>query len=152
ACWDADGAGGVDAGRAWACADGRGSSVAPTISAANAKDGRVGDILAGSGFTGSGKPQNRVQLGNERPYLRVHLIRYVLLKIVARGQSFARHVRRVVAPDRQDVVEAAHRAALAPERHERTCDPLPTIGFVVLEIDRRAGAVVLAHRVDVRGI
>ena len=44
--------------------------------------------------------------------------------------------------------ELVHDAALTPEHLNGTFDAPCGVGAVVLEIDRRRGAIVLAHRVD----
>jgi len=68
---------------------------------------------------------------------------------VAGRHGFAAHGRRPLLPDCQHVVEAAHRRLGAPQREQRAGDLLLQVGGVVLQIDRGAGPVVLAHAVDV---
>ena len=58
---------------------------------------------------------------------------------------------RALAPDRQHVVEPVHRAVVGPKHVQRTADPLVEIRLVVLQVDRRARAIVLAHRVHACG-
>src|SRR5919204_763164 len=58
-------------------------------------------------------------------------------------------LRRPPPPDRQHVVKLRQLAALAPEHMNGTGNPTrPVIGVVVHQIDGRAGAIVLAHRVN----
>src|SRR5437588_5551374 len=54
---------------------------------------------------------------------------------------------RVGAPQLERiVVEAWQGPGTAPQREDRTADrPLPAVGVVELSVDRRAGAIVLAH-------
>src|SRR5215218_3165870 len=69
-------------------------------------------------------------------------------------EGFAPHVVRVIVPDCFYVVGLLHGTASAPEGQERTCHltSLVPIRFVVEEIYRCRGPVVLAARVDRGGI
>src|SRR5712691_10145386 len=70
---------------------------------------------------------------------------------MASGQRAPLAVLRPLAPEREDV-EVAIQPALAPEDQKRACDLPLEVRLVVLEVDGRAGAVVLARRVDAGGV
>ena len=58
----------------------------------------------------------------------------------------------VLAPYRKHVVAAALAAAPAPQDQQRHLDLLSAVGAVVLEVDRRAGAIFVAGRADRLGV
>src|ERR687891_2157178 len=81
--------------------------------------------------------------------LVVGVIRCLLRQVVAAVEGLALRVVGPVAPDRQHVGAVAERAALAPEHEDGARDAPPaTVALVELEVDRRAGPVVLADRMD----
>src|SRR5690606_34555500 len=101
-----------------------------------------------AGLIGSGNtPQGRRSAPQELPELREHLVRRPLLHVVTARHRASGHVRAAFLPDRKHVVEALHRTALRPQDVERALDALVDVRRVMLEVDRSAGAVVLAHRV-----
>src|SRR5690348_15502616 len=59
---------------------------------------------------------------------------------------------RLPAPDRQRIIEPADHAFLAPQDEQRTLNLAIGIGGIVREVDRGAGAIILAGRMDGRGI
>ena len=67
------------------------------------------------------------------------------------GRAF-RGLACALAPDAQHIVEIEHRALLAPQHEQRTFDLLLHVRLVVRHVDRGAGTIVLAHRVDVRRV
>src|SRR6185437_5182865 len=70
------------------------------------------------------------------------------------GVGAAGDLRRVGAPEVQRlVVEAPECAVASPEGKDRAGDGSPSaVGVVELTVDRRAGPVVLAHRLHRRGV
>src|SRR5262249_32063589 len=85
----------------------------------------------------------------QRAHFRDDLDGHVDHQVVSARQALAADLRSAFLPDREHVVETAHRPALAPQRRQRARDLLVEIRLVVLQIDRRRRTVVLAHRVDV---
>src|SRR5215831_11384350 len=58
----------------------------------------------------------------------------------------------VIAPDRENVVAAPLRAALTPKHQKRDRQLAATVGAVVGQIDRSAGAVLVTGRTDRLGV
>src|SRR6185437_9136470 len=77
--------------------------------------------------------------------------RFLGQKMPAR-QRRALDVARLFPPDRQRLIEPADHAFLAPQDEEWAGDFAIGVGGIVLEVDRGAGAVILARRVDGRGV
>src|SRR5205814_8044272 len=72
--------------------------------------------------------------------------------VVSTGQGAAAHVERALAPVCERREAALDRALAAPEGEQRAAQLLADVRLVVLQVDRLGGAVVLAARVDRRGI
>ena len=90
--------------------------------------------------------------------LGVGLVRALLGEVVTAVDAFADHVLRPPAPDRERVERLLGASAptwraespAAPEHQDRTLDALLTgVLGIVLEVDGRAGPVVLANGADV---
>src|SRR5262249_30751589 len=73
----------------------------------------------------------------QRAYFRDDLVGHVDHQVVSARQTLAADLRSAFLPDREHVVETAHRPALAPQRRQRARDFLVEIRLVVLQIDRR---------------
>src|SRR4051812_42377499 len=90
--------------------------------------------------------------GEKRAQLGVRLIGHLLRRVMATGEHLAAHVGGALAPRLDRLVAAVHVAALAPEHEHRHFDLPAQVRAVVLEVDADGGTIVLAHRVDVRGV
>src|SRR6185437_3528077 len=75
-------------------------------------------------------------------------LRSLLLKQMAAVERRALHMRGLFAPGGQHVIELSHHPLRSPEREQRRLDPPAGIGGVMLEIDGRGGAIILADGVD----
>src|SRR5581483_6116253 len=85
----------------------------------------------------------------ERP---VDLVGPLLRDEMAAVDGVAGHRLGVVAPHRQQVVAAALAAAAAPQDQQRRRDLDVPVGAVVFEVDRGAGAVLVAGGADRLGV
>src|SRR3954447_14727925 len=89
-------------------------------------------------------------LAKEGAELGERLVRPLLGDVVPAVQRAAGDVAGPRAPDREHVVPVLEVPARAPQREHGAADPALAVevGEVVGVVERRAGAVVLAHRVD----
>src|SRR6266404_6709140 len=87
----------------------------------------------------------------EAPQGRRGLVRLLLRHIMRTIERRAADVDRPLAPCRQYVEISTDQPLCAPEQEQRRLNALFQIGFVVNEVDRRGGAIVLAARMDCLG-
>jgi hypothetical protein len=78
----------------------------------------------------------------------VGFVRRLLRQEMAALDGVAGDGLGMVAPDAENVVTASLGAALAPQHQQRHRDAPAAVGAVVDEVDRRAGAVLVASRPD----
>src|SRR5262245_26423832 len=71
---------------------------------------------------------------------------------MAAVEGLASDIARALAPGREDVEVLLHDAAAAPERQQWERNPAADVGFIVDEIDRGGGTIILASGVDRGGV
>src|SRR5258708_7544581 len=104
------------------------------------------------GASGDDKEPVSVSAVKERAQRAQGLVGCFLGQEMAARQRMAAHIDRLFAPDRERVIEPADDAIPAPQHEQRALDFLAGVGRVMLEIDRGAGAIILAGGVDGRRI
>src|SRR5438270_6070394 len=75
-------------------------------------------------------------------------IRLILWDEMAAIDAEAAHVVGMVAPHLEDVIAASLPAMHPPQHQHRHPDLLREVRTIVYEVDRRAGAVLVARRAD----
>jgi hypothetical protein len=114
------------------------------VSPASSADGRPG---AGKDET----PAVTASGSQKRPQLDQRLAGIRIVKRVPTRHDLAGDVRAALAPDAEHVEAARDRPVGAPQHEQRTVDASVDVGRIMLEVDRCAGAVVLAHRMNRAG-